>query len=248
MDDNISEPSADVRAFVDEHLALARALIARFYPDEAGAPFSVDLLDRTLAAWTAAEDSQPDFVPAEVVAIGVAFAEHLTQSTELEWVLTPHESGDMWGLLMRRGQGDVTVDPTAMVVRRWAFGATNFLESMRSVVEEVLFEAAASHAGLPTRRSADVGVWMSPVLHRGDRLSDYKARRVKHAVAWAVGLATLITIGTAVAARFGLMGEDVAISVVIFIGGIGFMMASAASVGLFVSWIKTKLLGPNPQF
>ncbi|WP_105181885.1 hypothetical protein [Pseudoalteromonas sp. T1lg21] len=91
-------------------------------------------------------------------------------------------------------------------------------------------------------------IWFGPVPKDGEYLSAFKARKIKYALSWLFQFIYAFAIIYLLAKMFPWLEKEVTFLMFIFAAIIGCGMAVLASVGFVVSYVKTKLLGPERQF
>ncbi|MGC4005928.1 MAG: DUF3806 domain-containing protein [Pirellulales bacterium] len=86
---------------------------------------SLEQLDQAFAAFTATGDDANSRANEVIMAIGIAFGEHLVHSLNFSWTIASDEYGTDVAVVAQ--PGNVTIFPTGFVSKRWEAKETNFL-------------------------------------------------------------------------------------------------------------------------
>ena len=90
--------------------------------------------------------------------------------------------------------------------------------------------------------------WFGPFPKEGELLSSFKARRVRYAFSWVIQFIAYFAILALLGVYFDERIGETFYLVASFAGTIGTGMAVLACIGFSISWLKTYIIGPNPEF
>ena len=91
-------------------------------------------------------------------------------------------------------------------------------------------------------------IWFGPIPEDGEYLSEFKARKIKYSLSWLFQFIYVFAIIFLLAKMFPWIEKEVTFLVFMFAATIGIGMAVLATVGFVLSYLKTKIFGPERQF
>jgi len=90
--------------------------------------------------------------------------------------------------------------------------------------------------------------WIGPFPGEGESLSSFKLRKVKYSLNWTLQFIYLFGVLFLLATYSPWVENTKIFLVFVFASTIGLGMAALATIGFFISWCKTKLVGLDPTF
>ncbi len=119
MDAKIEQLTAGEHEWIEQQIALAHEFVQRtLNKDTEGLPSPEDL-DQAFDSWLNSQLHDPSDANSVINCVGVAFGQHLVDSTALEWVIASDEYGTELALYGLPGQGDILVYPQNFVAKRY---------------------------------------------------------------------------------------------------------------------------------
>ncbi|WP_192021237.1 hypothetical protein [Shewanella sp. WPAGA9] len=91
-------------------------------------------------------------------------------------------------------------------------------------------------------------IWFGPIPTDGEFLSDFKLRKVRYALSWLLQFIYAFSIIFVLAVNFSWVEDTMLFMVFVFAFTIGVGMALFATIGFFISWLKTRVFGPDGRF
>ena len=138
MDAKIEQLTAGEHEWIVQQIAIAHEFVQRtLNKDTDELPSPADL-DQAFNAWLHSTSHDPSAANSIVNCVGVAFGQHLVDSTPLEWVIASDEYGTELALYGLPGQGDILVYPQNFVAKRYEANVGIFIvESINKIRSDV---------------------------------------------------------------------------------------------------------------
>jgi hypothetical protein len=142
MDTKIEQLTAGEHEWIAQQIAVAHELVQRTVNKDTEELPSPEDLDHAFNSWL--HSLGPDEADANSVVncVGIAFGQHLVNSTQLEWVIASDEYGTELALFGLPGQGDILVYPQNFVAKRYEANVGTFIvesiDQIRSDVSSVM--------------------------------------------------------------------------------------------------------------
>ena len=138
MDAKIEQLTAGEHEWIAQQIAIAREFVQRtLNKDTEGLPSPEDL-DHAFDSWLNSLSHEQSDANAVINCVGVAFGQHLVDTTPLEWVIASDEYGAELALYGLPGQGDVLVYPQNFVAKRYEANVGIFIvESVNQIRSDV---------------------------------------------------------------------------------------------------------------
>jgi hypothetical protein len=128
-------------AWLSAQLSRAKAFAGR--TDVDGLP-SLEALDDVFESFVALGDSANETANEVVLALGVAFGEHLVRTLDFQWCIATDDWGTDIAVVARPGRGNITIYPTDYVSKRWERKEQRFLVGSIGPISKTLAESAAA--------------------------------------------------------------------------------------------------------
>jgi len=142
MDAKIEQLTAGEHEWIEQQLAIAQEFVQRTLNKDTEELPSPEDLDQAFDSWLHSLSQDPSDANSVINCIGIAFGQHLVDSTPLEWVIASDAYGTELALYGLPGQGDVLVYPQNFVAKRYEANVGIFivgsLNQIRSDVSSVM--------------------------------------------------------------------------------------------------------------
>jgi hypothetical protein len=124
--------------WIGQQLKDAKAFVQRVLGKESEDLPSADDLDRAINTWMHSPNDDSSDANAVINCIGVAFGQHLANTSPLEWVIASDDYGTELALYAFPGQGDVLVYPQNFVAKRYEAAEGPFIvKSLHQIRQDV---------------------------------------------------------------------------------------------------------------
>ena len=132
MDAKIEQLTAGEHEWIAQQIAIAHTFVQSTLNKDVEELPSPEDLDQAFNSWLPSHD--PAHANYVVNCVGVAFGQHLVDSTPLEWVIASDAYGTELALYGLPGQGDVLVYPQNFVAKRYEANVGIFIaESVNKI-------------------------------------------------------------------------------------------------------------------
>jgi len=142
MDAKIEQLTAGEHEWIGQQIASAHEFVQRTLNKDTEELPSPEDLDQAFNSWLHSLSHDPSDANSVVNCVGVAFGQHLVDSTPLEWVVASDAYGTELALYGLPGQGDILVYPQNFVAKRYEANVGIFIvesvEKIRSDVSSVM--------------------------------------------------------------------------------------------------------------
>lgn len=136
MDAKIEQLTAGEQEWIVQQMAMAHEFVQRTLNKETDELPSPEDLDQAFNAWL--HSHHPSDANSVINCVGVAFGQHLVDSTSLEWVIASDEYGTELALYGLPGQGDILLYPQNFVAKRYEANVGIFIaESINEIRSDV---------------------------------------------------------------------------------------------------------------
>lgn len=136
MDAKIEQLTAGEQEWIVQQMAMAHEFVQRTLNKETDELPSPEDLDQAFNAWL--HSHGPSDANSVINCVGVAFGQHLVDSTSLEWVIASDEYGTELALYGLPGQGDILLYPQNFVAKRYEANVGIFIaESINQIRSDV---------------------------------------------------------------------------------------------------------------
>ena len=138
MDAKIEQLTAGEQEWIVQQIAIAHEFVQRTLNRDTEELPSAEDLDQAFNAWLHATSHDPSDANSVINCVGIAFGQHLVDSTPLEWVIASDEYGTELALYGLPGQGDILVYPQNFVAKRYEANVGIFIiESVNQIRSDV---------------------------------------------------------------------------------------------------------------
>ena len=138
MDTKIEQLTAGEHEWIEQQIAIAREFVQRTLDKETEGLPSTEDLDQAFNSWLHSLSHDPSDANSVINCVGIAFGQHLVDSTPLEWVIASDAYGTELALYGLPGQGDVLVYPQNFVAKRYESNVGIFIvESVNQIRSDV---------------------------------------------------------------------------------------------------------------
>ena len=138
MDAQIEQLTAGEQEWIAQQIAMAHEFVQRTLNKDTNELPSPEDLDQAFNAWLHSTSHDASDVNLVINCVGVAFGQHLVDSTPLEWIIASDEYGTELALYGLPGQGDILVYPQNFVVKRYEANVGTFIvESVNQIRSDV---------------------------------------------------------------------------------------------------------------
>ena len=138
MDVKIEQLTAGEHEWIVQQIAIAHEFVQRTLNKDSEELPSPEDLDQAFNAWLHSSLQDPSDPNSVINCVGVAFGQHLVNSTPLEWVIASDEYGTELALYGLPGQGDILVYPQNFVAKRYDTNVGIFIvESINQIRSDV---------------------------------------------------------------------------------------------------------------
>ena len=138
MDAKIEQLTAGEQEWIVQQIAIAHEFVRRTLNKDAEGLPSTEDLDQAFNSWLHSLSKDSSDANSVINCVGVAFGQHLVDSTPLEWVIASDEYGTELALYGLPGQGDVLVYPQNFVAKRYEANVGIFIvESVNQIRSDV---------------------------------------------------------------------------------------------------------------
>jgi|ERR1044072_2025270 hypothetical protein len=136
MDTKIEQLTTGEHEWIAQQIVIAHEFVQRTLNKQTEELPAPEDLDQAFNSWLhSPESSDPNLV---INCVGVAFGQHLVDSTPLEWVIATDEYGTELALYGLPGQGDILVYPQNFVAKRYEANVGIFIvESVNQIRSDV---------------------------------------------------------------------------------------------------------------
>lgn len=114
-----SELTDGEKTWIEYQINQACEYISIHSPADMDSPITLEVLDRTWAAWLATDPKGGDEVNPVVNAIGTCFGSIFVETGIFDWTVVTDDYGTEIAIRALPGKGDVLVFPTNFVAKRW---------------------------------------------------------------------------------------------------------------------------------
>ena len=125
MNAKIEQLTPAEHQWISEQIATAKEFVSQIIGKDQDDLPSAEALDEAFDSWLKSHD--PSEANDVVNCIGVAFGQHLVNTTPLEWVIASDEYGTELAVYAFPGNGDVLVYPQNFVAKRYEKGVGRFI-------------------------------------------------------------------------------------------------------------------------
>jgi hypothetical protein len=145
MDAKNGQLTAGEQEWIMQQIEIAHEFVQRtLNKDTEGLP-SPEELDQAFNSWLHSLSDDPSDANAVINCVGVAFGQHLVDSTPLEWVIASDEYGPELALYGLPGQGDFLVYPQNFVAKRYDANVGIFIVESINKIRSDLNSVMLSH-------------------------------------------------------------------------------------------------------
>jgi len=138
MDTKIEQLTAGEHEWIEQQIAIAREFVQRILNKETEELPSTEDLDQAFNSWLNSRTHDPFDANSVINCVGIAFGQHLVDSTPLEWVIASDAYGTELALYGLPGEGDVLVYPQNFVAKRYESNVGIFIvESVNQIRSDV---------------------------------------------------------------------------------------------------------------
>ena len=138
MDTKIEQLTAGEHEWIEHQIAIAREFVQRTLNKETEELPSTEDLDQAFNSWLHSRTHDPPDANSVINCVGIAFGQHLVDSTPLEWIIASDAYGTELALYGLPGQGDVLVYPQNFVAKRYESNVGIFIvESVNQIRSDV---------------------------------------------------------------------------------------------------------------
>jgi Domain of unknown function (DUF3806) len=138
MDAKIEQLTAGEHEWIEQQIAIAQEFVQRTLNKDTGELPSPEDLDQAFNSWLHSLSQDPSDANSVVNCVGVAFGQHLVDSTPLEWVIASDSYGTELALYGLPSQGDILVYPQNFVAKRYEANVGIFIaESVNQIRADV---------------------------------------------------------------------------------------------------------------
>jgi len=142
MDAKIEQLTAGEHEWIEQQLAIAQEFVQLTLNKDTEELPSPEDLDQAFDSWLHSLSQDPSDANSVINCVGIAFGQHLVDSTPLEWVIASDAYGTELALYGLPGQGDILVYPQNFVAKRYEANVGIFivgsLNQIRSDVSSVM--------------------------------------------------------------------------------------------------------------
>ena len=136
MNAKIEQLTPEEHEWISEQIAAAKLFVAQTTGKEQNELPSPEDLDQAFGSWLKTHD--PAEANSVVNCVGVAFGQHLVNTTSLEWVIATDEYGTELAAYGLPGNGDILVYPQNFVTKRYEARESGFIvESVNKIQKQV---------------------------------------------------------------------------------------------------------------
>ncbi|QDP00848.1 hypothetical protein [Thalassotalea sp. PS06] len=96
--------------------------------------------------------------------------------------------------------------------------------------------------------SALAFAWFGPVPVEGELYSNFKLRKIIYTFNWLLQFIYLYSLLFLIGSHYEWVESTYVYLAIVFGSAIGFGMALLATIGFSISWLKTKIIGPDGPF
>jgi hypothetical protein len=134
MDAKIEQLTAGEQEWIVQQIAMAHEFVQRTLNKETDELPSPENLDQAFNAWLHSTSHDQSDANSVINCVGVAFGQHLVDSTSLEWVIATDEYGTELALYGLPGHGDILLYPQNFVAKRYEANVGVFIaESLNQI-------------------------------------------------------------------------------------------------------------------
>ena len=138
MDTKIEQLTAGEHEWIAQQIGAAHEFVQRTLNKDTGELPSPEDLDQAFNSWLHSISHDGADANSVVNCVGVAFGQHLVDSTPLEWVIASDAYGTELALYALLGEGDVLVYPQNFVAKRYEANVGIFIvESVNQIRSDV---------------------------------------------------------------------------------------------------------------
>ena len=138
MDAKIEQLTVGEHEWIAQQIAIAHEFVQRTLNKDTAELPSPEDLDQAFNSWLHSISHDEADANSVVNCVGVAFGQHLVDSTPLEWVIASDEYGTELALYGLPGQGDILVYPQNFVAKRYESDVGIFIvESVNQIRSDV---------------------------------------------------------------------------------------------------------------
>jgi hypothetical protein len=124
--------------WIVQQLRDVRTFVAKTLGKEPAELPSPEDLDQAFDAWRHSPSHDPAQANAIINCLGIAFGQHLVNSSPLRWVIASDDYGTELALHALPGKGDVVVYPQNLVAKRYESGGGKFIvETLIKIRQDV---------------------------------------------------------------------------------------------------------------
>ena len=124
--------------WIDQQLRDVRTFVEKTLGKESAPLPSPEDLDEAFNAWRYSPSYDPSQANAIINCVGIAFGQHLVNSSPLRWVIASDDYGTELALYALPGKGDVLVYPQNLILKRYESGGGKFVvETLIKVRQDV---------------------------------------------------------------------------------------------------------------
>lgn len=138
MDTKIEQLTAGEHEWIEQQIVIAHEFVQRTLNKETEELPSTEDLDQAFNSWLHSRTHDPSDANSVINCVGIAFGQHLVDSTPLEWVIASDAYGTELALYALPGEGDVLVYPQNFVAKRYESNVGIFIvESVNQIRSDV---------------------------------------------------------------------------------------------------------------
>jgi hypothetical protein len=134
MDAKIEQLTVGEHEWIAQQIAIAHEFVQRTLNKDIDELSSPEDLDQAFNSWLHSLSHDPSDANSVINCVGVAFGQHLVDSTPLEWVIASDTYGTELALYGLPGHGDILVYPQNFVAKRYEANVGIFIvESINQI-------------------------------------------------------------------------------------------------------------------
>lgn len=138
MEQKIEELTAAENDWISQQIAAARNFVGEAIGEDSTDLPSPEDLDQAFNSWLNSVSHDPADANSVINCVGIAFGQHLVNTTPLQWVIATDDYGTELALYGLPGNGDVLVYPQNFVAKRYEAKVGTFIvESIKQIQTDV---------------------------------------------------------------------------------------------------------------